>query len=282
MGPAQPPGRLDLPTVSRRTFLGGGAALMAMGPSFAWSQSRMSKIELFVFKAPDSGNLIVALSSAEPHGRPKLAGSEIRIHVGQGLRTVKAPGDWAANLSKMQGGSLFTGEVTRPSESGFARHYAVAVELPSGFEIGGDGVNIWAEVTRPEGERYRAGNPFIAEIMAQNPALAKLYHQVTPDDDISLVARGVADHIAIMSAGLHNPWAHGRRLAALLLPDVIRYNSQSAVGFNFAVQNGRSPSDETVGVVKTILSGAVGARTTPIGAPLDSAFPYLSVRRDVA
>jgi hypothetical protein len=285
MESGKPHHHLDPHAFSRRTLLGGGAAFLAIGSAPAWSRSynMPSRAELFVFTAPNTGNLIVAVTSFEDQTRPWLSGSGVRIHIGRKswmVNTLKndRTNDRTNTISRIQDGKLFVGGVLRPSENGLVEAYAAAIELSSGLGLENDSLDVWAEVIQENGSRYRVGNPFIAEIMSQNPALSKLYHKTSPDQDLALLARGVADHIAAISGGLANPWAHGRRLASVLLPDVIRYRQGSAAGFNFASQNGRHPSDATAMVVQTVLTGAVGTCVAPQLAELEGNFPYLSVR----
>jgi hypothetical protein len=71
-----------------------------------------------------------------------------------------------------------------------------------------------------------------------------------------------------------DPEAHGRRLADLLLPDVLRYDPNRPLGFTFADQNGRHPQDASELVVNSILTGdLLSARAGP-NVTLQEEFPY--------
>ena len=80
--------------------------------------------------------------------------------------------------------------------------------------------------------------------------------------------------MAAAAGGIVDPDAHGRRLAALLLPDVVSYRPELPVGFNFAGRNGRHPADDTANTVRTVLKGAVAQPVAATPFRLCEEFPY--------
>jgi hypothetical protein len=67
-----------------------------------------------------------------------------------------------------------------------------------------------------------------------------------------------------------NPESHGRRLASLLLPDVLRYDPHLPVGFTFAARNGRHPLESADEMVYATLNGGktLGSSLAHLGSPL--------------
>jgi hypothetical protein len=126
--------------------------------------------------------------------------------------------------------------------------------------------------------RVRVGNPIVAELLSQDPALARIFHRASPSQDPGMFGEAIARHIAIRGAETLSPQAHGERLAAMLLPDVLPFDPAFPVGYTFANQNGRRPSDPIAEVVATVLAGAVTAR--PLAKEVfraAPAFPYFEI-----
>jgi hypothetical protein len=139
---------------------------------------------------------------------------------------------------------------------------------------------IWAERLTNFSSRQRIGSPFLAEIVAGNPSLAALYHSTWPAEDTVALETGVANEIAEKArAGdrIHRPEAYGRRMASILLPDVLHYDPKLPLGFTFAGQNGRHPEEASEVVVNAILQGYPdwSPRTT---YRLKETFPYFPQR----
>jgi hypothetical protein len=71
-----------------------------------------------------------------------------------------------------------------------------------------------------------------------------------------------------------DPEAHGRRLAATFLPDVLYYDSKLPFGYTFASRNGRHPSESTVELVNTIVEGGPFSHMPMATYRLERQFPY--------
>jgi hypothetical protein len=135
---------------------------------------------------------------------------------------------------------------------------------------------IWAERRTDFGARQRIGSPFLAEIVAGSPSIAALYHSTSPAEDTVVLEMGVAKEIAEKArAGgrIHRPDAYGRRMASILLPDVLHYDPKLPVGFTFAGQNGRHPEEASDVVVNAILHGYSDS-TPRTRYRLNATFPY--------
>jgi hypothetical protein len=203
---------------------------------------------------------------------------DVRIHTGRkswmvkGLRSLRT-----GALSHLHDSRLFAGEVLGPCTDAGIRYHAVVLESPPDFVRAAGKLAVWAEFRSEEGWRFRVGNPFVATLLARDPALSKAYHTASPSDDRAVFTEAVAKRIAVMATAggnVANPHAHARRLADRVLPDVIEFRPDLPVGFNFASQNGRHPADNARAVAVTVLSGAVASPVsgTPFG--LTTKFPY--------
>jgi hypothetical protein len=143
-------------------------------------------------------------------------------------------------------------------------------------DAGPETVAVWAEQYGADRARRRLGNPILAALVERDPGLARRYHAGLPGADCETLGRQLARRIAIEAADRIGAAAeaHGRRLAALLLPDVVSYDPARPVGFTFAGWNGRHPTDDSRTVVATVLTGAPTVGAGAPGFTLGDEFPY--------
>jgi hypothetical protein len=152
------------------------------------------------------------------------------------------------------------------------------METPNQVIAGTAPIGIWAERFARGGTRHRIGSPFMAKILAENETMAEMYHAISPCDDRRVLTEGVVKAIASKAQG---PNAYGRRLASLVLPDVLRYDPALPLGFTFAAQNGRHPFDASEVVVHSILSGSPTAVSVVAVGRLQQDFPYFASSRNI-
>ncbi len=257
--------------VSRRFVLGAGAGLLLAGAPRGVSAVLHPRhsAELFVFPAPDTGKSVFAVVIAGA-GAVSALPMQVRIHTGSRSWTVETLR--SAHARDRDGDRFFIGQVSGGHGPMGIRHDAVVVESPLR-----EAVAAWAEIRTAEGARLRVGSPFVADLLARDPALSDTYHGTSPAEDAALFTGALQKRLAAMalSGGVADPDAHARRLAARLLPDVIPYRRDAPVGFSFASQNGRHPSDDVDAVTATLLRGAVVPRkAAPPRFRLTSDFPY--------
>jgi hypothetical protein len=264
----------------RRAVLGVGAGILAFSfiPLLLAQPGSQRRSDLFVFPAPDTGNLILAVLVAMTGDRSASStplASSVRIHSGQRGWAI----DWRSRskaLRRADKDRCFAGEVIGSDVQIGCRYQAAVIECPRGFLPAGEAVAVWAEIHTEDGTRFRVGNPFVAELLSQHPAFLEAYHAASPADDLALFGDELTRQISAMATAggvVANPGAHARRLVARLLPDVIEYRSDLPVGFNFAMRNGRHPADNAVTVAATLLAGAAAPRT-PAPFRLSDRFPY--------
>jgi hypothetical protein len=257
--------------ISRRDVLGAGTCVLTLGYAHGSSTTLSVKHrpELFVFQSCNSRNLVFAVVVASP-GPPTTF--DVHLHAG--------PKSWTiANItvSERSDSRLFAGEVLGPCTAAGIRYTAVVLETQPDFVRPHENLAVWAEIRTGDGSRVRVGNPFVANLLARDPVLSGTYHATSPAQDRALFTDPLASRIQVIAAatGLASPDGHARRLAARLLPDVINYRPDLPVGFNFASQNGRHPSDDTATVVETVLTGTVAPRMATERVQLTKTFPYI-------
>jgi hypothetical protein len=274
--------------MTRRSVLGSGLACAlasltthkesASGVALDVGPDRLA--DLYVF--PRATRTVIAVTWL---ARASYQKSDLRIHAGPHCWSVKIPGgeakpvEWVESRCRIFAGRILS-NVKMPGEP----LDAVVMEAPSWMISGTGMTGIWAERLTPDGSRQRIGSPFLADIVAGNAALAALYHSTWPAEDTVVLTKRVAEAIAENArAGgeVHNSDMHGRRLASILLPDVLHYDPKLPAGFTFAAQNGRHPEEASHVVVNAILRGSsVPAPRTKFR--LEKRFPYFPQRITVA
>ena len=235
---------------------------------------------LYAFRgAGTKGTTVIALTWPVPSfccGESERPISVVRIHCGTRQWDVKAleglvePAIW-----EEKGCRMFAGNALSNGPTFSAVLIEFRTEMQSDDELGG----IWAERFTSDGQRHRTGSPFLARILAANPSLAKLYHRSSPADDKSELVEQVAAAIAGNAreqGTLADPEAHGRRLAQVLMPDVLRYDPNRPCGFTFAGQNGRHPHEASELIVDSILTGALLVFPAHPAFHLQDEFPYFT------
>ncbi len=233
---------------------------------------------LYAFPSPGTKKTTVVALTWPTLSREEYAGSqpvsEVRIHSGSQRWDVRGlESDEDATTSEEKGCRIFAGSI----DPNGAILKTVVVEAPTEIFARDRSAGIWAERFTKDGGRERIGSPFLAEILAGNLALADLYHRTSPGGDRGRLMQEVAASIAANARARGNvgdPDAHGRRLADLLLPDVLRYDPNRPVGFTFADQNGRHPQDASELVVNSILTGDLLSTRGRPNVRLQDEFPY--------
>ena len=273
------PDNMEANRVTRRTVLGAGVAsalvwlvstkgLAGMVPSPPEGEAAYGigrdpgRAELYVFPSAQTARTAIALTWPE---RVHAAGSSVKIHAGPQAWAIEIPSrnsEWQQDQA-----SLFCGTI------GSGALHALVVEYPSRIITTTGPVGVWGERFTHGGRRRRIGSPFLAKILAENNAIAETYHSISPSDDRQVLTEGVARAIAATTR-TKDPEAYGRRLASVLLPDVLRYDPAHPLGFTFAARNGRHPLDTSEAVVDSILSGCPAPATPVAVRRLNPHFPY--------
>jgi hypothetical protein len=234
--------------------------------------SQDQKFELFAFKAPASGHSVFAVVLPDGGAKPiRLAGAVVHIHAGRE--------NWALPISSdgrttRQEGHAFVGPIHFSAQNPAATRLAVVLAAPTNSAKPDETIDVWAEVRWGDGSRSRVGSPVVAEIVARDPSLAEVYHEITPDLDHALLEEGLTSRLSTMSLAVEDPETRGHRLASILLPDVIRFRPGAPIGFNFADQNGRHPSDPAQAVADTMIAGVILPGRASEAVRLASEFPY--------
>lgn len=299
---------LEIKAVTRRTLLGGTAlagAIACIAPprvlaGIADSKSSGGNPGYAQALSPNSANLY-AFPGLQPKTSiiaatwpvrfnlfdwSKQKASQVTIHAGSQRWNVTLPGNaMDARLFEQNGCRVFAGNVvTEPGNDGVVLK-AVVVEIPQKVLLGAGSIDIWADRVMHTGLRQRIGSPFMTALVAEDADLSNSYHRLSPSDDRAMLTEDIVKAITAKArkGGMSSdPDAHGRRLASLLLPDVLHYDPQMPSGFTFAAQNGRHPEEVSDLVVDTILSGSPAATSAKPNVRLQKSFPFFSQHESVA
>jgi hypothetical protein len=136
---------------------------------------------------------------------------------------------------------------------------------------------VWAEVTRRDNSKSHVGSPIVAELVARDLSLARVLEAARPTEDRTHPVAEVAERISARgsAAGRVDARTHGERLAATLIPDVLSFDPRRPIGFTFAAQNGRRPSDTIAEIVHTVLAGvATPHKSADTAFGVSNSFPY--------
>lgn len=252
------------------------AALAALGlPAPVVAGEAVSNAEVFAFSTPTDGALVFAVTFPVRDDDGRSPTPPVCLHAGQtswNVASMKSP----AFIRGAQESRAFVGRCMRTTEVGDCAHQLVVVAV-SRSAVRAGRLGIWAEIGHSE-TKVRVGNPIVAELLNQDPALARIFYRASPSQDVGLFGDAIARRIAVRGVANLSPKAHGERLAAMLLPDVLPFDPAFPVGYTFANQNGRRPSDPIAEVVATMLAGAATARPFAKGGfRAAAAFPYFEI-----
>jgi hypothetical protein len=246
------------------------------------------RADLYVFGAQEPEKTVVTLVWAQdPTGRFRQgspAKTETRLHIGGRTWSSHGPSSGIHDLmAENEGVRFFSGPVVEGAGASTVILEALLVEGPSA-QLAGQG--IWAERLGSNGSRHRVGSPFLAALVDEDESLAALYDASSPATDTRMLSESVARAISKRAgqAGYSgDPDLHGRRLAALLLPDTVKYDPRLPAGFTFAACNGRHPAEPDSTIVNSILNGFPDGEGPARRSPtLHSSFPYFQPHAAIA
>jgi hypothetical protein len=270
--------RKNAPRIARREVMmvsagAAAAGLLQTAATAAAAESPLpGRAELFAFPAPDADAAVFAVTFPISSTKGRAPTATIRIHAGSRIWTVRDTGAPIVMASAEAGALVYGGRITQLSEP----HRLVVVVAPV-ISLPEGQLPIWAELSDERRGRLRIGNPIVAELLARDPQLARVFHKAHPANDRALFTEALVERLAAHGAawGALEPRLHAERLANLLLPDVLPFDPSRPVGFTFAGQNGRRPSDQVADIANSVLAGVVATAgsAAPAFQPAD-AFPY--------
>lgn len=295
---------MNIPTLSRpihlsrRAFLRVGAStalpflafpamsqqvVRALNTEVTMNPSIPRSSDLYVFDEPHSRSLVIALlvpaESTAGH-KASQAGFQAIIHAGNRAWSLWShAAQSSAMISEHGSARFYVGDVAENDTHRRESRRAVIIESPLDHLHTDDDLQVWAEVYPQDRPHFRVGNPFVTHIMASDPWRKARHFFLSPLSDQTLLSRYIAERaeaIAADAGSVANPRAHGARVAAIALPNVISYRPNLPVGFNFVQQNGRHPGDDVVSVVETVVSGTPTHRAPCSPIRLGTTFPYFS------
>ena len=164
----------------------------------------------------------------------------------------------------------FTGEDTFAG----ANVSAIVLELPS-TDFGAEDIGVWATTVQDGiGQVDRVGRPAINTVLIPSDRKQE-FNEATPVGDLS-------DFGDDVTASINGLGGNGDGLAPVLLPDILTFNTTSAIGFEnpdgSANLNGRRLEDDVIDVELALLTNGNiatdGADANDV--PFNSVFPFLA------
>ena len=266
----------------RREILRSGLHAAVIGTILGAANSRASATkavkpcgsEIFAFRSQEAAELVFALTVPADHlALPRAGTHVVRIHAGSQSWTVNDAGQLSTATI---GSRVLVGLTAKSTRSGAEPNRVTVVAAPL-TSFPSQELPVWGEILGLDGSRARVGSPIASALLALDPDIARRFHRVSPDDDREVLARSMADLISTLraNAGSADPRHYGASLANTLLPNILPFDPRKPIGFTFAGQNGRHPSDQVADVVATVLSGVVETGRDSGGAfQTSNAFPY--------
>jgi hypothetical protein len=157
---------------------------------------------------------------------------------------------------------------------------AIVIEMPDSAL--GSTIRVWGETSIEENgvrtQVERMGLPTINTVFNHTPAAKDAYNRAEPRNDVANYSdqvSGVVELITDLAGTAADPEAYGDAIAAVLLPDVITYNTSQPA--NFAVLNGRALTDDVIQVALTVVANTPLDDCVTFDSVLRTSFPYVGV-----
>ncbi|CAA9452423.1 MAG: hypothetical protein AVDCRST_MAG02-906 [uncultured Rubrobacteraceae bacterium] len=165
----------------------------------------------------------------------------------------------------------------------------VALELPTA-PLGSETFSLWGVTLAPrEGGWVRVdrwATPLIQHLFINHdPHLADEYSKARPEDDLEAYAgriSGFVEKLTTAAGTAQDPAAYGRHVAALLLPDVLTYDTREPASYGTGGRNGRAMADDVYDVMVSLAANASLADGVSSGGNHLPGFPYLAPPKDVS
>ncbi len=160
---------------------------------------------------------------------------------------------------------------------------ALVAELPSST-LAAPTIGVWSEVSlyghAPQRRITRAAWPLIKHVLVRDEhARAHLDADPPSSDPANAGAAAIANVATVtrLAGTTADPDAYARRVASVVLPDILPYRPASVASFGFAGVNGRALGDAAFDVVFTLLANRPLAGTVPADPAANARpFPYLA------
>lgn len=159
---------------------------------------------------------------------------------------------------------------------------SLVIEIPNAV-LGDVEIGAWAAISlyghAPQQQVSRMANPVIVFYFGAGVDPEKLtWLRGHPRDDRARFADTAAAFVAKTAAAAGrtaDPAGYGRKVAALLLPDMLRYRVGTAASYGFAGRNGRALTDDVLDLqLATITNAPIDDGLTSPGR-VRPAFPYV-------
>ena len=173
---------------------------------------------------------------------------------------------------------------TNPGPTDFFRGLngmAIVLQVPDSA-VGGGTIKVWANVLVVENGQLtqveRMGLPGINTIFNHTDATKEAYNRANPKNDVANETddvAGVVSLITSLAGTASDPDAYGAAIAAVLLPDVITYDTSKPA--NFGDLNGRALNNDVIDTALTVVANTPLTDCVANDSTFLAHFPYLGI-----
>ncbi len=163
----------------------------------------------------------------------------------------------------------------------------IVLEIPTAA-FGAETIHLWATVSlsghAPQIQVSRMAKPLMTHIFCQDETQRENYNRSHPKDDVVAYSASIATFVAKVTTLAQTtaaPTGYGRRVAQLLLPNVLTYQLGTPASYGFAGLNGRSLSDDVYDVTLTIAANKPLTDSVNANHRYRAEFPYLGLPYEI-
>jgi hypothetical protein len=162
---------------------------------------------------------------------------------------------------------------------------AIVLEVPAA-RIGTGRVGVWASISlhghAPQRQVARAAWPLIKHLFVRDDHIGAHLNEDPPTRDLENAGERIVANVAQfarLTGSVAEPTQYGRRVANLVLPDILPYTMGTAASFGFAGVNGRGLADPAYDVVLSLFANRAIAGSVDVDPALHRRpFPYVAPR----
>ena len=164
----------------------------------------------------------------------------------------------------------------------------MALELPTA-SLGAEAFSLWGVTQAPKDGEWvqvdRWATPLIQHLFINHDHhLADEYNKARPKNDVGAYPgriSGFVEGLVAAAGTASDPAAVGRRVAELLLPDVLAYDTREPARYSVEARNGRPLADDAYDVMVSLAANADLADGVSSGGDYLDIFPYLAPPKDL-
>jgi len=157
----------------------------------------------------------------------------------------------------------------------------IVLELPTAT-LGTGNIGVWLTTSlRDHGataQINREATPLMPHLFIVDEQLRDAYNSGHPHNDVALLHQPISawiSRIVTFAGTAGDAEAYGRRVADMVLPDMLTYQLGSPANYGFAGRNGRRLGDDVMSILLSLATNQPLAAQAPPSGHIRGEFPYL-------